>query len=97
MLNKLFEEKSGKTQNNYPSSYHTHTHNSAFCSGNSSGSRSGSRSGSGSGSSREEDNPPKGGGKNEKNWFIVENIKLRNKIKCLKGKYEKLQRTASMK
>ncbi|SBS84005.1 conserved Plasmodium protein, unknown function [Plasmodium ovale curtisi] len=81
MLNKLFEEKSGKTQNNSSSSYHTNTHDSAFCSS----------------SSREEDNPSKGGGKNEKNWFIVENIKLRNKIKRLQGKYEKLQRTASMK
>ncbi|SPJ10649.1 conserved Plasmodium protein, unknown function [Plasmodium sp. DRC-Itaito] len=32
-----------------------------------------------------------------KNWFAVENIKLRNKIKKLKYKYEKLQRNLNMK
>ncbi|ETW18414.1 hypothetical protein PFFVO_02930 [Plasmodium falciparum Vietnam Oak-Knoll (FVO)] len=31
-----------------------------------------------------------------KNWFAVENIKLRNKLKKLKYKYEKLQRNLNM-
>ncbi|SOV77223.1 conserved Plasmodium protein, unknown function [Plasmodium sp. gorilla clade G3] len=32
-----------------------------------------------------------------KNWFAVENIKLRNKLKKIKYKYEKLQRNLNMK
>ncbi|CRG99100.1 conserved Plasmodium protein, unknown function [Plasmodium relictum] len=35
--------------------------------------------------------------KSNKNWFAIENIKLRNKIKNLKIKYEKLQRNLNIK